>query len=53
MVIECHERNKEEAIALRVDQNRLYHRETPEQFAPQQHFSDTGLIRESLATYND
>ena len=36
LVIECKNANKEEAIALGVDQIRCYHRETPELFVPEQ-----------------
>jgi type I restriction enzyme, R subunit len=36
IVIECKNANKDEAIALAVDQIRRYHTETPEFFVPQQ-----------------
>ena len=38
LVIECKNANKDEAIALGVDQIRRYHRETPELFVSQQLF---------------
>lgn len=44
LVIECKNANKDEAIALGVDQIRRYHRETPELFVPQQLFSATDAI---------
>ena len=44
LVIECKNANKEEAIALGVDQIRRYHRETPELFVPQQVFTATEAI---------
>jgi type I restriction enzyme R subunit len=44
VVIECKNANKDEAIALAVDQIRRYHRETPEFFVPQQIFTATEAI---------
>ncbi|MDA3961537.1 MAG: HsdR family type I site-specific deoxyribonuclease [Planctomycetota bacterium] len=44
MVIECKNANKDEAIALGVDQIRRYHRETPELFVSQQLFTATDAI---------
>ena len=44
LVIECKNANKDEAIALGVDQIRRYHRETPELFIPQQLFIATDSI---------
>ena len=44
LVIECKNANKDEAIALGVDQIRRYHRETPELFVPQQIFTATDAI---------
>ena len=44
LVIECKNANKEEAIALGVDQIRRYHTETPELFVPQQLFTATESI---------
>ena len=44
LVIECKNANKEEAIALGVDQIRRYHRETPELFVSQQLFTATDAI---------
>ena len=44
LVIECKNANKDEAIALGVDQIRRYHRETPELFVPQQMFTATEAI---------
>ena len=44
LVIECKNANKDEAIALSVDQIRRYHRETPELFIPQQLFTATDAI---------
>ncbi|KAB2842868.1 MAG: HsdR family type I site-specific deoxyribonuclease [Burkholderiales bacterium] len=41
LVIECKNANKDEAIALGVDQIRRYHRETPELFVSQQLFTAT------------
>lgn len=42
--IECKNANKDEAIALGVDQIRRYHRETPEIFVSQQLFTATDAI---------
>ena len=44
LVIECKNANKDEAIALGVDQIRRYHRETPELFVGQQLFTATDAI---------
>jgi type I restriction enzyme R subunit len=44
VVIECKNANKDEAIALAVDQIRRYHRETSELFVPQQLFTATDAI---------
>ena len=44
LVIECKHANKDEAIALGVDQTRQYHRETPELFVSQQLFTATDAI---------
>lgn len=44
LVIECKNANKDEAIALGVDQLRRYHRETPELFVSQQLFTATDAI---------
>ncbi len=44
LVIECKNADKDEAIALGVDQIRRYHRETPELFVPQQIFTATDAI---------
>jgi type I restriction enzyme R subunit len=44
LVIECKNANKDEAIALGVDQIRRYHTETPELFVPQQVFTATEAI---------
>ncbi len=44
LVIECKNANKDEAIALGVDQIRRYHRETPEFFVPEQIFTATEAI---------
>jgi len=44
LVIECKNANKDEAIALGVDQIRRYHRETPEMFVSQQLFTATDAI---------
>ena len=44
LVIECKNANKDEAIALGVDQIRRYHRETPELFVSQQFFTATDAI---------
>jgi len=44
LVVECKNANKDEAIALGVDQIRRYHRETPELFVSQQLFTATDAI---------
>ena len=44
LVIECKNVDKDEAIALGVDQIRRYHRETPELFVPEQLFTATDAI---------
>ncbi len=44
LVIECKNADKDEAIALGVDQIRRYHRETPELFVPEQVFTATDAI---------
>lgn len=44
LVIECKNANKDEAIALGVDQIRRYHCETPELFVSQQLFTATDAI---------
>ncbi|WP_040466874.1 type I restriction endonuclease [Geminocystis herdmanii] len=44
LVIECKNANKNEAIALGIDQIRRYHRETPELFIPQMLFTATEAI---------
>jgi len=44
LVIECKNANKDEAIALGVDQIRRYHNETPELFVPEQVFTATDAI---------
>jgi len=44
LVIECKNANKDEAIALGIDQIRRYHRETPQMFVPQQVFTATEAI---------
>ncbi|MDA8000903.1 MAG: HsdR family type I site-specific deoxyribonuclease [Alphaproteobacteria bacterium] len=44
LVIECKNANKDEAVALGVDQIRRYHRETPELFVPEQIFTATNAI---------
>lgn len=44
LVIECKNANKDEAIALGVDQIRRYHRETPELLVSQQIFTATDAI---------
>lgn len=44
LVIECKNANKDEAVALGVDQIRRYHRETPELFVPEQIFTATDAI---------
>lgn len=44
LVVECKNADKDEAIALGVDQIRRYHRETPELFVPEQIFTATDAI---------
>ena len=44
LLIECKNANKDEAIALGVDQIRRYHRETPELFVSQQVFTATDAL---------
>ncbi len=44
LVIECKNANKDEAIALGVDQLRRYHAETPELFVPEMVFTATEAI---------
>lgn len=44
LVIECKNADKDEAIALGVDQIRRYHWETPELFVPEQLFTATDAI---------
>jgi type I restriction enzyme R subunit len=44
LVIQCKNANKDEAIALGVDQIRRYQRETPELFVSQRPFTDTDAI---------
>lgn len=44
LMIECKNANKDEAIALGVDQIRRYHSETPELFVSQQLFTATDAI---------
>jgi type I restriction enzyme R subunit len=44
LVIECKNANKDEAIALGIDQLRRYHIETPEMMVPQQLFTATEAI---------
>jgi len=44
LVIECKNANKDEAIALGVDQIRRYHNETPELFVPEMLFTATEAI---------
>ena len=44
LVIECKNANKDEAIALAVDQLRRYHDETPELFVPEMVFTATEAI---------
>lgn len=44
LVIECKNANKDEAIALAVDQIRRYHTETPEVMVPEMIFSTTEAI---------
>jgi type I restriction enzyme R subunit len=53
LAIECKNADKDEAIALGVDQIRRYHRETPELFVSQQFFTATDAIGFSYgATWN-
>ncbi|MBN2123451.1 MAG: type I restriction endonuclease subunit R [Deltaproteobacteria bacterium] len=53
LVIECKNANKDEAIAIGVDQIRRYHEETPEIFVPQMVFTATEAIGFSYgATWN-
>ncbi len=53
LVIECKNANKDEAIALGVDQIRRYHDETPELFVPQMLFTATDALGFSYgATWN-
>ncbi len=53
LVIECKNANKDEAIALGVDQIRRYHDETPEIMVPQMLFTATEAIGFSYgATWN-
>ncbi|ATG91858.1 type I restriction endonuclease subunit R [Methylomonas koyamae] len=44
LVIECKNANKDEAIALGIDQLRRYHEETPEMMVPPQMFTVTEAI---------
>jgi len=44
MVIECKNANKDEAIAIGIDQVRRYHEETPELFVPEMIFTATEAI---------
>jgi len=44
LVIECKNANKDEAIAIGVDQIRRYHDETPELFVPEMIFTTTEAI---------
>jgi type I restriction enzyme R subunit len=44
LVIECKNANKDEAIAIGVDQIRRYHEETPELFVPEMVFTATEAI---------
>jgi type I restriction enzyme R subunit len=44
LVIECKNANKDEAIALGIDQIRRYHDEMPELFVPEQLFTATDAI---------
>lgn len=44
LVVECKNADKDEAIALGVDQIRRYHREAPELFVPEQIFTATDAI---------
>lgn len=43
-VIECKNANKDEAIAIGIDQIRRYHKETPELFVPEMVFTATEAI---------
>lgn len=53
LVIECKNANKDEAIALGIDQLRRYHSETPELFVPEMLFVATEAIGFSYgATWN-
>ncbi|MCP1715469.1 type I restriction enzyme R subunit [Methanocalculus alkaliphilus] len=53
LVIECKNANKDEAIALGIDQIRRYHAETPEIFVPEMIYSVTEAIGFSYgATWN-
>jgi len=44
LVIECKNANKDEAIAIGIDQIRRYHNETPELFVPEMIFTATEAI---------
>lgn len=44
LVIECKNANKDEAIAIGIDQIRRYHEETPEVFVPEMLFTATEAI---------
>ncbi|RMF60406.1 MAG: type I restriction endonuclease subunit R, partial [Calditrichaeota bacterium] len=44
LVIECKNANKDEAIAIGIDQIRRYHQETPELFVPEMVFTVTEAI---------
>jgi len=44
IVVECKNADKDEAIALGIDQIRRYHKETPELFIPEQLFTVTEAI---------
>jgi len=44
LVVECKNADKDEAIAIGVDQIRRYHQETPELFVPQMIFTTTEAI---------
>ncbi|MCD6295670.1 MAG: type I restriction endonuclease subunit R [Deltaproteobacteria bacterium] len=44
LVIECKNADKDEAVALGIDQIRRYHRETPEVFVPEQIYTATAAI---------
>lgn len=44
LVIECKNANKDEAIAIGIDQIRRYHEETPEMFVPEMLFTATEAI---------